>query len=159
MQSREMRLERKQSVGQPNRLSCRSLDVQEVQEESLEQRDGACVAGKRFRSVNDILLSKPCFAVTIHNKVNVILLAYIQSRSECEVSVTTFTFIACFILVRPCGRYVVQLQIFELQKCKMQHRFLLLNFRHRASCVLGQAFRYSPENAFCIFNQQIYFII
>jgi len=36
---------------------------------------------------------------------------------------------------------------------------LLLTFRHRASCILGQAFRYSPENAFYIFNQQIYFII
>ena len=34
-----------------------------------------------------------------------------------------------------------------------------LNFRHRASCILGQAFHYSPENAFYIFNQQIYFII
>ena len=34
-----------------------------------------------------------------------------------------------------------------------------LNFRHRASSILGQAFRYSPENAFYIFNQQIYFII
>ena len=34
-----------------------------------------------------------------------------------------------------------------------------LNFRHRASCILGQAFRYFPENAFYIFNQQIYFII
>jgi hypothetical protein len=32
-------------------------------------------------------------------------------------------------------------------------------FRHRASCILGQAFRYSPENAFYIFNQQVYFII
>jgi len=31
--------------------------------------------------------------------------------------------------------------------------------RHRASCILGQAFRYSPEKAFYIFNQQIYFII
>ena len=30
-----------------------------------------------------------------------------------------------------------------------------LTFRHRASCILGQAFRYSPENAFYIFNQQI----
>ena len=40
-------------------------------------------------------------------------------------------------------------------------RFLArtLIFRHRASCILGQAFRYSPENAFYIFNQQIYFII
>ena len=36
---------------------------------------------------------------------------------------------------------------------------VLLTFRHRASCILGQAFRYSPENAFYIFNQQIYFII
>jgi len=34
-----------------------------------------------------------------------------------------------------------------------------LTFRHRASCILGQAFRYSPENDFCIFNQQIYFVI
>ena len=34
-----------------------------------------------------------------------------------------------------------------------------LTFRHLASCILGQAFHYSPENAFYIFNQQIYFII
>ena len=37
--------------------------------------------------------------------------------------------------------------------------YLTLSFRHRASCILGQAFHYSPENAFYIFNQQIYFII
>ena len=35
----------------------------------------------------------------------------------------------------------------------------LLTFRQRASSILGQTFRYSPENAFYIFNQQIYFII
>ena len=35
----------------------------------------------------------------------------------------------------------------------------VLTFRHCASCILGQAFHYSPENAFYIFNQQIYFII
>ena len=34
-----------------------------------------------------------------------------------------------------------------------------LTFRHRAFSILGQAFHYSPENAFYIFNQQIYFII
>ena len=34
-----------------------------------------------------------------------------------------------------------------------------LTFRHRASCMSGEAFHYSPENAFYIFNQQIYFII
>jgi hypothetical protein len=88
--------------------------MQEVQEESLEQRDSACGAGKLFISVNDSKLSPPCFTVTIRNKVDVILLAYLQGRSECEVSVTTFTFITCFILVRPCSQYVVQLQICEL---------------------------------------------
>ena len=36
---------------------------------------------------------------------------------------------------------------------------LRLTLRHRASYILGQAFRYSPENAFYVFNQQIYFII
>jgi len=36
---------------------------------------------------------------------------------------------------------------------------VMLNFRHRAYCILGQAFHFSPENAFYIFNQQIYFII
>ena len=34
-----------------------------------------------------------------------------------------------------------------------------LTFRHRAFPILGQAFHYSPENAFYIFNRQIYFII
>ena len=33
-----------------------------------------------------------------------------------------------------------------------------LTCRHRASCILGQAFHYSPEKAFYILNQQIYFI-
>jgi len=40
-----------------------------------------------------------------------------------------------------------------------QDQLAQLNFMHRASCILGQEFRYSPENAFYIFNQQIYFII
>ena len=39
------------------------------------------------------------------------------------------------------------------------HEINTLTFRHRASCILGQAFHCSPENAFYIFNQQIYFII
>ena len=43
--------------------------------------------------------------------------------------------------------------------CRLKYVGLILTFRHRASCILGQAFHYSPENAFYIFNQQIYFII
>jgi hypothetical protein len=56
-----------------------------------------------------------------------------------------------------------------LKMCRMQENidssgvkykyFHILTFRHRASCILGQAFRYSPENAFYVFNQQIYLII
>ena len=42
---------------------------------------------------------------------------------------------------------------------KIQKSVYILTFRHRASCILGQAFHYTPENAFYIFNQQIYFII
>ena len=34
-----------------------------------------------------------------------------------------------------------------------------LNLQAPRFFYIGQAFRYSPENAFYIFNQQIYFII
>ena len=37
--------------------------------------------------------------------------------------------------------------------------YVCLTFRHCASSIWGQAFHCSPENAFYIFNQQIYFII
>ena len=43
----------------------------------------------------------------------------------------------------------------KIQFTKIVRR-LQLTFRHRASCILGQAFRYSPEKAFYIFNQQTY---
>jgi len=36
---------------------------------------------------------------------------------------------------------------------------LLFNLQAPCFLYIGQAFRYSPENAFYIFNQQIYFII
>ena len=42
---------------------------------------------------------------------------------------------------------------------QFEARNVVLTIRHCASCILGQAFHYSPENAFYIFNQQIYFII
>ena len=43
--------------------------------------------------------------------------------------------------------------------CPPPKKINSLTFRHHASCILGQAFHYSPENAFYIFNQHIYFII
>ena len=45
------------------------------------------------------------------------------------------------------------------QTCTSVYARSALTFRHRASCILGQAFHYSPGNAFYIFNQQIHFII
>ena len=47
----------------------------------------------------------------------------------------------------------------NLTECCTPVKLATLTFRHRASCMLGQAFRYSPENDFYIFNQQICFII
>jgi len=46
-----------------------------------------------------------------------------------------------------------------LQPLNAPSRHTHLTFRHRSSCILGQAFRYSPENAFYVFNQEIYFIM
>ena len=43
--------------------------------------------------------------------------------------------------------------------CTSFSHIFSLTFRHLASCILGQAFHYSPENAFYIFNQQICFIV
>ena len=53
--------------------------------------------------------------------------------------------------------YLSSPNIFRLVKYSARAHCLI--FRHRASCILGQAFRYSPENDFYIFNQQIYFTI
>jgi len=54
-------------------------------------------------------------------------------------------------------------KVFAITDARCNHEDLrrILTFRHRASCihVLGQAFHYSPEKAFYIFNQQIYFFI
>jgi hypothetical protein len=56
--------------------------------------------------------------------------------------------------------YNINLLVFIIETesvyCAVQ---LMLNFRHRESSLLGLAFHYSSENAFYIFNQQIYFII
>ena len=58
------------------------------------------------------------------------------------------------------GKILMQFRTeFRIIWIKSKDYVSLLTFRHRASCILGQAFHYSPENAFYIFNQQIYFII
>ena len=65
----------------------------------------------------------------------------------------------------PCGFFFKSGPIGNLQfelcvsLCSTNTLNYLLTFRHRVSSILGQAFHYSPENAFYIFNQQIYFII
>ena len=41
----------------------------------------------------------------------------------------------------------ISLYVISQKLCRLQRR---LTSRHRASCILGQAFRYSPENAFYI---------
>ena len=68
---------------------------------------------------------------------------------------------ACF----PCTIHLIMQYIEPVSKWSCWWMFIEtwphseLTFRHRASSIQGQAFRCSPENAFYIFNQQIYFII
>ena len=54
-------------------------------------------------------------------------------------------------------KYVLRI----LHNTQIQRVDKIQSFNLQAPCVLyiGQAFHYSPENAFYIFNQQIYFII
>ena len=63
-----------------------------------------------------------------------------------------------------CNFLLLFMQLKNAYKLTVAHahgvgQYNSLTFRHRASCIFGQAFPYSPENAFYIFNQQIYFII
>ena len=68
---------------------------------------------------------------------------------------------ACF----PCTIHVIMQYIEPVSEWSCWRMFIEtlphseLTFRHRASSIQGQTFRYSPENAFYVFNQQIYFII
>ena len=59
---------------------------------------------------------------------------------------------------RCCAKHILNTLRTGLLNC-LNARSRGLTFRDRASCIQGQAFRYSPENAVYIFNQQIYFII
>jgi len=52
-----------------------------------------------------------------------------------------------------------EVQIEYLTRDEVWEVIRALTFRPRASSTIGQAFHYSPENAFYIFNQQIYLII
>ena len=53
------------------------------------------------------------------------------------------------------------IRVLHFKECESHQSKYDCIFNLQAPCVLyiGQAFRYSPENAFYIFNQQIYFII
>ena len=84
----------------------------------------------------------PCLVYLIHASCSVHLILTVQFLQPH----ITFSLININILLAPCS------------ETSLVHFFPLI-FRHRVSCILGQAFHYSPENAFYIFNQQIYFII
>ena len=85
-----------------------------------------------------------------------------QERKLSENKIYVF-----WISVQICPETVLILRIIKRDmivyvhgsSCKVS--LFLLEFNLKAPCVLyiGQAFRYSPENDFYIFNQQIYFII
>ena len=74
---------------------------------------------------------------------------------------SAFLTCACF----PCTVHLIMQYIEPVSEWSCWRMFIEtwphseLTFRHRASSIWGKAFRYSPENDFYIFNQQIYFII
>ena len=67
--------------------------------------------------------------------------------------------ICCFVCLATCPQRGLERVLSSASSSRFQYVLVSLSFRHRASCILGQAFHYSPENALCVFNQQIYFII
>ena len=81
-------------------------------------------------------------------------------RPQCYASSRHFSYSAIRISAKLARKHDGQFNTLRtgLLNC-LNARSRGLTFRHRASCILRQAFRYSPENAFYIFNQQIYFII
>ena len=78
---------------------------------------------------------------------------------------TTLVFNTCkpnISVLTKCFVYVFSFDFTNGSNSKYKNEDIMhirLTFRHRGFCILGQAFHYSPENAFFIFNQQIYFII
>ena len=75
-----------------------------------------------------------------------------------NISLRNPDFYVCMYTPIPLADYVTDYR-YILNRIIVLANTVNLTFRHRASCILGQAFRYSPEDAFYIFNQQIYFII
>ena len=68
---------------------------------------------------------------------------------------------SCFLSVKLCLCHVSLRSRWMPKYLAVSVCGLCCPFNHYAPCILyiGQAFRYSPEKAFYIFNQQIYFII
>ena len=74
------------------------------------------------------------------------------------------------IIIHNFTKQTLKLQIYNTFRPSLPHlqgvhkgyecieRRFYLTFRHREVLNIGQAFSYSPENAFYIFIQQIYFI-
>ena len=83
----------------------------------------------------------------------------VPSKACVKVRTLQFSSMSGLLLQRTKPFYPATFWVYKHNKGNVLAFCPALTFRHRASCLLGQAFHYSPENAFYIFNQQIYFII
>ena len=95
-----------------------------------------------------------------HSKIcNLVWLSFL-SRSFCCLLSRFFVFLDLYVILCHSTLFFCALLESIIQYIHGSvHRNSILTFRHRASSIQGQAFHYSPEKAFYIFNQQIYFII
>ena len=75
-----------------------------------------------------------------------------------DVHTKTLSMWSNFRCLRDCISYLYMKEVYRRHvKVIELMPIMFLTFRHRASCILGQAFHLTPQNAFYIFNQQFFF--
>ena len=82
--------------------------------------------------------------------------------SFCRLQFSWSAFVPFVIAVRSSHFFLAVTPLFLVAFSRLERIFCvteLINLQAPRFLYIGQAFRYSPENAFYIFNQQIYFIV
>ena len=81
------------------------------------------------------------------------VLRFLRVQSLWTSAVVTLPTVAIFLIVSSSSSQAIAL--FDGTRHSSENSLKQeLTFRHHASCILGQVFHYSPENAFYIFNHK-----
>ena len=106
---------------------------------------------------NSLLVQETCYSETSLSQSSSVVTAWWPTNVTTQFETTFFriTSDSCMTVILPIHFNTLRTGLLNCLNARSGG----LTFRHRASSIYGQAFRYSPENAFYLFNQQIYFII